>query len=237
MRIEMTEYRIRASLTAPLTLIFVSDLHGCDNEPLLAHIRDSGAQAVLVGGDYMHNERNFTRGFDFLRQSARLLPTFCVLGNHEMHYTADVRAATRETGAVLLDNEAVAFKGIVLGGLGTGYTPGGPQSRRGLPPTPDLSFLRRFAAMPGYKLLLSHHPEYWEPYIRPFPIDLTVSGHAHGGQWRFFGCGIFAPGQGIFPRYTSGLYEGRLLVGRGLGNPHVFPRIGNRPEMILLHLE
>ncbi|MBQ3816071.1 MAG: metallophosphoesterase, partial [Clostridia bacterium] len=61
--------------------------------------------------------------------------------------------------------------------------------------------------MPGFHILLCHHPEYWEPLVHGRRIELTVSGHAHGGQWRIFGRGVYAPGQGLFPRYTSGLYR------------------------------
>ena len=64
---------------------------------------------------------------------------------------------------------------------------------------------------------------------------------AHGGQWRFFGRGVFAPGQGLFPKYTSGIYKGehgKLLVGRGLGDSHKFPpRIFNRTEVIIVTLK
>ena len=93
-----------------------------------------------------------------------------------------------------------------------------------------------FSEEDGITILLCHHPEYYDRYIRAFSVDLTLAGHAHGGQWRLFGQGLFAPGQGLFPRYTSGLYEDRLLVSRGMANvPKWIPRINNRPELILLH--
>ena len=204
----VTEYRLTVGLEHRVTLAFASDLHNCDNEPVLAAIRASRADAVLVGGDYIHAAAVYERGFAFLQQCAKLLPTFCVLGNHEMRYGGDVRADTRQTGAQLLDNAFVSFGGLCLGGLSTGYLPGMPQQRRGLPPAPDRSFLQQFSEQPGYKLLLSHHPEYWEPYIRPLSIDLTISGHAHGGQFilPLFG-GLFAPGQGFFPKYDAGRFE------------------------------
>ena len=102
---------------------------------------------------------------------------------------------------------------------------------------PNTNFLARFAVARGFKLLLCHHPEYYERYIKPLSIDLTLSGHAHGGQWRFFGHGVYSPGQGIFPKYTCGAYDGsRLIVGRGLGNTVVVPRIFNPPELVVLHI-
>lgn len=98
------------------------------------------------------------------------------------------------------------------------------------------SFLRAFAAQPGYKVLLCHHPEYYEPLLRPLDIQLVLSGHAHGGQIRLGGQGLFAPGQGFFPRYTAGLYEGRLLVSRGLRNNTCLPRVHNPLELVVLRL-
>jgi len=87
------------------------------------------------------------------------------------------------------------------------------------------------------KILLSHHPEYYAQYIKATKIDLTVSGHAHGGQWRFFGQGIFAPGQGFFPKYTAGVHDDRLIISRGLGNPHPIPRFNNPPELVIVEIE
>jgi len=89
----------------------------------------------------------------------------------------------------------------------------------------------------GYKILLCHHPEYYERYIRGLDIDLTLSGHAHGGQIRIFGQGLFAPGQGILPQVTSGLYDGRLIVSRGLCNTAwPIPRLNNETELVMVEL-
>ena len=107
-------------------------------------------------------------------------------------------------------------------------------------PTPDLEWLAEFAAVDGYKILLSHHPEYYEEYIRDLNVDLTLSGHAHGGQWRIFGRGLFAPGQGILPKYDSGLYEKNgttMIVSRGLGNSTFPLRFNNCPEIIIITLK
>ena len=51
-----------------------------------------------------------------------------------------------------------------------------------------------------------------------------------------FNMGVFAPGQGIFPKYTSGLYDGKLIVSRGLGNQTPYPRINNEEEIIVIDI-
>ena len=142
----------------------------------------------------------------------------------------------KETGAVMLDNEYVEFMGVKIGGLTSGFAYGGVQGKFEKTPEPKLEFLNEFDSLDGFKILLSHHPEYYPRYIKETGINLTLSGHAHGGQWIFFGKGVFAPGQGIFPKYTSGMHDGRFIVSRGLGNPHLIPRINNAPEFIVINI-
>jgi len=63
--------------------------------------------------------------------------------------------------------------------------------------------------------------------------DVIFSGHAHGGQFRipFIG-GVVAPDQGLFPKYTSGVYDlkngSKLVMSRGLGNSFIPLRLNNR---------
>ena len=71
-------------------------------------------------------------------------------------------------------------------------------------------------------------------------IDLVLAGHAHGGQFRlpFIG-GVVAPGQGLFPKYTSGIFaegETEMIVSRGLGNSIIPIRINNRPELVVVRI-
>ena len=97
---------------------------------------------------------------------------------------------------------------------------------------PDTSWLERFTAVPGLHVLMSHHPEYL-PLV-PKTVDLMLSGHAHGGQWRIFNHGMFAPGQGWWPKWTKGVYEGRLVVSAGLANTAHVPRIFNPTEVVFI---
>ncbi len=233
----ITKYQIQTNLTRQYYFAFVSDIHNGDIELILKAIEVSRAEAILVVGDFIPDADDYERGLEFLRRAAAMRPTFCSLGNHERKYRGELVPLVLATGAVLLDNAETSYRGIRIGGLSSGYLNGEEQRNTKKTPTPNLTWLAEFAKKPGYKLLLSHHPEYYKPYIHDLPIDLTLSGHAHGGQWRFLGRGVFAPGQGFLPKYTAGLYDGRLLVGRGLGDSHAFPpRIFNKPELIFLSL-
>jgi predicted MPP superfamily phosphohydrolase len=62
---------------------------------------------------------------------------------------------------------------------------------------------------------LSHRPENFASYVN-HKIDLTLAGHAHGGQaiLPFVG-GLIAPNQGFFPKYYKGIYtdqECKMIV-------------------------
>ncbi len=100
--------------------------------------------------------------------------------------------------------------------------------------------LAAFIPKDSFSILLAHRPEYFADYIAA-GADLTLSGHAHGGQFRFplIG-GLIAPGQGLFPKYDAGLYTengSSLIVSRGIGNS-LFPfRFNNRPEVVLITLD
>jgi len=234
--IKVSEYDITAGINAPLVFAFISDLHECDTKPIAELIDRYAPDAVLVGGDYVNNSREYEKGIAFLTECAEKYKTFCSLGNHELKSDGDIRALTKKTGAVLLDNEYTEFEDVLIGGLSSGFS-GKKQGNLKKTPAPDVMFLKRFDEREGYKILLSHHPEYYPEYIKETGIRLTLSGHAHGGQWRFFGRGAFAPGQGIFPKYTSGMYDGRLIVSRGLGDSHSMFRINNPYEFIVLNIK
>lgn len=107
----------------------------------------------------------------------------------------------------------------------------------------DYAWLDTFVQVPRYRILLSHHPEYWcleEPMLSNRDIDLVLSGHAHGGQFRLFGQGFFAPGQGWFPKYTSGIHQGkhgRMIVSKGMANTVKFaPRLFNPTEVVYIEV-
>ena len=80
-------------------------------------------------------------------------------------------------------------------------------------------------------------PEYYERYLSGRELSLVLSGHAHGGQIRLFGRGLYAPGQGILPKLTEGVHFGRLIVSRGLSNNSVVPRVFNPPEIVYIRPE
>ena len=228
-----------------LCLAVASDLHGMGYEKVLEILKREKPDLILIPGDLMEDKKMADPtddGYDFLRECAAVAPTYYSYGNHEIGcyhkgkpwtkptpkpLPPEVRDYVAETGAILLDNESKEHGILRICGLTSGLN--------GKINQPDLAVLESFDKSTGFRILLCHHPEYFMPYIRQTGIELTVSGHAHGGQWRLFGRGAFAPGQGIFPKYTSGVLENRCVISRGIGNHTCYPRIFNTPEVVMIY--
>ena len=257
----LTRYRLSDRGTGvSFRAAVVADLHDRPCKKLLPLLREQKPDLILIPGDLcerldedrLHDEtlpKPSRPGLELLSEFSAIAPTFYSFGNHEISachsaiYRAKIAqkplpkpAIAREwldkieaSGVTLLRQNFVSWNGLCIGGLGSGLL--NPAWK------PDLDFLDDFAAADGYKLLLCHHPEYFDRYLRPYPIDLVVSGHAHGGQWRIFGRGVYAPDQHLFPKYTSGVHEERLVISRGVVNsvPAV-PRFFNPCELVMIEV-
>ena len=204
----------------------------------------------------------------FLSECAQIAPTYMSLGNHEVMLNQDDFELIAQTGVELLDNRFVKTDKYVIGGLTSAYVSRyrreleemeagekaaeGTKAGRYLIPKPfwrprmqesDYAWLDTFVKVPRYRILLSHHPEYWcleEPMLINRNIDIVLSGHAHGGQFRLFGQGFFAPGQGWFPKYTSGIHRGkygRMIISKGMANTvRIAPRLFNPTEVVYIEV-
>lgn len=227
--------RRRVTITSPrvreeMCFAIVADFHNGQPDRVLPLLQ--GVDAVLLPGDMVRRyDDGYQRALGFLRRAVDIAPTFYSLGNHERKLASREAywSRARKTGVRVLDNEYTSFRGVILGGL---------SSHGKKEPPRDIGFLRSMAREAGFRLLLCHHPEDFLPYVAEHELDLTVAGHAHGGQWRLFGQGIYAPGQGLFPKLTNGFYfSNRLLVSRGVTNSTRVPRLFCPCEVILLHLK
>lgn len=89
----------------------------------------------------------------------------------------------------------------------------------------------------NFTILLSHRPEYFELYSR-YKIDLAFTGHTHGGiiQLPLVG-GIYTRKEGIFPKYTAGIYQKnhfQMILSRGIGYAEIPIRLFNPPEIVIV---
>lgn len=92
----------------------------------------------------------------------------------------------------------------------------------------------------NFTILISHRPDLYKEYDKR-NIDLIFTGHAHGGQFNIPPFGpIYAPSQGMFPKYAKGMYDlknSKMIVNRGLGNSSFPFRINNKPEIVVVTLK
>ena len=243
MRYDITEYSIETDkVIRPFCIALLADIHDdiCDELP--ADLKNRHPSLICIAGDlvngyvrhrhYRHASYEDTIGF--LEECSLVAPTFLSIGNHERVTPPEQMKEIEKTDITILDDRFVELPyGIIIGGLSASA-----HSYQ----TPEYLWLSKFQKMNGYKVLLSHRPEYFalqEPKLSDRPIDLVLSGHAHGGQIRIGSQGIYSPGQGFLPKYTAVIHKGssgQMIISQGLSNTTWIPRINNRPEIVYVNI-
>ena len=232
-------------LTAEVRLAVVTDFHSSDNaDDVVAMVASCAPDAVLMVGDMFDDDtqnRPTERTLSLMRQLSAQYPCYYVSGNHEA-WTGEMDALyqqTEEAGVTVLrmSSGVLTVRGqrIALCGIPDPYE----MVFSGAPDTEEqLRQALEDVDPADFTVLLAHRPELLAKYAQ-FPLDLVVSGHAHGGQVRIPGVlnGLYAPNQGWFPKLAGGAYtqDGTtLIVSRGLAVRTRLPRIFNRPEVVLV---
>ena len=232
-------------LTAEVRLAVVTDFHSSDNaDDVVAMVASCAPDAVLMVGDMFDDDianRPTERTLSLMRQLSAQYPCYYVSGNHEA-WTGEMDALyqqTEEAGVTVLrmSSGVLTVRGqrIALCGIPDPYE----MVFSGAPDTEEqLRQALEDVDSADFTVLLAHRPELLAKYAQ-FPLDLVVSGHAHGGQVRIPGVlnGLYAPNQGWFRKLAGGAYtqDGTtLIVSRGLAVRTRLPRIFNRPEVVLV---
>ena len=236
---------VSPKLTAEVRLAVVTDFHSSDNaDDVVAMVTSCAPDAVLMVGDMFDDDtanRPTERTLSLMRQLSAQYPCYYVSGNHEA-WTGEMDALyqqTEEAGVKVLrmSSGVLTVRGqrIALCGIPDPYE----MVFSGAPDTEEqLRQALEEVDSADFTVLLAHRPELLAKYAQ-FPLDLVVSGHAHGGQVRIPGVlnGLYAPNQGWFPKLAGGAYtqDGTtLIVSRGLAVRTWLPRIFNRPEVVLV---
>ena len=251
-RIVISKHRVKdkkvPSAFNGFKILHLSDLHnksfGKNQVFLLNKIRKLNPDIILITGDLIDRRRTDFEPVLHLLKGLHSIPVYYVPGNHEAWSDcyAQLKDILISHELVVLENEERCIvrdhQRLYLYGL---KDPGFYNKDDHKLKSRDQLDAHLQAWKPeGFSILLSHRPEYFDVYAS-HAIDISFSGHAHGGQIRFpFIGAILAPHQGFFPKYSAGMYQintSRLILSRGLGNS-LFPfRIFNHPELILVSLE
>ena len=237
-------------------IVQVSDLHNAEfgrgNNELLEVIEDCRPDIIVATGDIIDSGRTDTlTAALFVENALKTTPVYYVTGNHEARLLK--QGGTGKDEYFKLESIMVNAGANVLHGESVSIERG--ESEIQIIGIDDPEYLRlnkyagenrvtlsnidEFIKEDIFTVLLSHRPELFEEYAKS-GVNLVIAGHAHGGQFRLpFVGGLFAPNQGFFPRYDSGLYEKnntKMVVSRGLGNSAVPIRFNNRPEIVVIEL-
>lgn len=248
--VQTTEYTISSEkLPAAFDgkkIVQVSDLHnatfGTNQKTLIKKIEKTQPDAIFITGDLIDSERyDLEAALVLVDALVEMSEVYFVTGNHEVavNKLEDIKAALIERGVIYLENEAVEWEvdGEILQIAGI-HDPLMDMYYRDEEYTRDA--IDSASLTDEFTLLLAHRPEQM-PVYADYGIDIVFSGHAHGGQVRIPGLGgLFAPGQGWFPRMTEGVFENgdtQLVLSRGLGNSGFPLRILNLPEIVSVTLE
>ena len=227
----------------------VSDLHNAEfgggNQRLLDMLREAEPDMIAITGDLIDSRKtNIAVALAFAEEAVRIAPCYYVSGNHEARVPEyrELKAGLEAAGVTVLDDARVEIeisgKSITIIGVNDPSFLADYLTSDAAVMDRKLSELSSEDA--SFTILLSHRPELFDTPAA-HDMDLVLTGHAHGGQFRLplIG-GLIAPNQGLFPKYDDGLYsEGNtnMIVSRGLGNSIIPFRFNNRPEVVLIELK
>ncbi len=236
-------------------ILQLSDLHnkrfGRNQEYLLSAINKHKPDAVVITGDIVY--RNYTRSgnesrvkkvIPFVKKASRRYPLYYVTGNHEVEsgHGEYLWKTLEDHGARLIHGKTVDIvrnnEKIALIGAWDPFHYGKRRAYDGL--ERELKTLCD-EKQDCFRVVLSHRPEILDVYAR-CGAELVLTGHAHGGQIRipFTPQGLFAPDQGVLPKYTEGRHVKNgteMIISRGLGNSGFPQRLFDRPELVLVTLK
>lgn len=233
-------------------ILQISDLHNnkliCHKGRLALKIKSLAPDVIFITGDIVDRTRaDFDVAVGLARELVKICPVYYIPGNHEarLRQRDILFRQLKQTGVILLfdrkefierNNERISVTGIMDPRFDN-Y-----RSKRVSNNTRIMLRLRDLRPLDKeyFNILLAHRPENPALFSNE-GYDLVFSGHAHGGQWRLpvFGA-LYAPGQGIFPEYTSGVHminDTAVVISRGLGNSDMPVRINNPFELVVVTLK
>jgi len=242
-RLKTVTYEIVSNeLKEPVCLAVLTDLHSCaygeSQIELLRAVTAEKPDAVLLVGDIVDDVLPEENAWITISAFAEVYPCYYVTGNHEWWSGEAERICDdmEEAGVIVLrgDCSTICVNGNNITLCGVDDPDSGASESQ-------LTLVGERVTAAGFHVLLAHRPERIGAYLE-YPFDLILSGHAHGGQWRLPGIvnGLYAPNQGLFPKYAGGRYDFEdtaFLVSRGLARESTkIPRVFNRPELVVVDL-
>ncbi len=240
---EIIEHTITLPRLSPrlhgLRLVQLTDIHmGNFMKPdklewYVRAVNDLQPDIVALTGDFIGSSPHFipacaaTLGKIEAREGV-----FACLGNHD--YWSGARPVTKaleRVGVQVLRNEArtLVLKGVPLNVAGVDD-----------PWCGKADFDKALAMVDSNAptLMLCHQPDLF-PEVVQRGVDLTLSGHYHGGQIKLQFLGIALSPAHVLSEFVEGYYRrgrSQLYVSRGIGITGPPIRLNAPPEITLIHL-
>jgi len=222
---------------ATLTVAQISDLHcdaaRCNEDEVVRIINDLRPDIIVFTGDAVNSPEGLPLFRDTLSRLKANIGKFAVRGNVDRNYSDEELVGG--TGFQMLndkhmvctkDGESFCITGISEKYIGQAHA--------------VLSRAHLHAGRDTFTIFLHHYPHLVDD-VYPGFVDLSLSGHTHGGQIAlpFYGAVMtFSPAG---KKYERGAYHTRgalLYVNRGIGteNTPVRARFLARPEITVFHI-
>lgn len=232
------------------TILQISDCHITNNEDILKNKaffeqaekkmlkENKKIDCVVITGDLIDNlSKMTTEAAEFAGEIAKKYPVYYVPGNHDPFGNLNselvkngVNVMTNKTEKITKGDSKIWITGI-----------GDLMAKKN---NEDKAFEN--VPIDDFDITLVHEPNGFKNLVG-YGGDLILCGHTHGGQIRLPLLPVFfAPGQGMFPKYSEGFYEEQRLdlgqafmyVNKGTGHSNELNfRFFNRPEIAVFILE
>lgn len=246
-----SKYTAKCAENNGFTAIHLSDLHSkAFGNRLYKKVLELNPDVIFITGDLVDDTRTEKRVYNLVKRLCEKFKVYYICGNHD-HRIAKMEEnlkSLKSYGVIVLRDEidCTEICGEKVSVLGLDENQASKEDyknrKQGKYTYIDNSkFFKELSSCDGIKIVLSHYPENYaligDLSYKNYDFDVMLSGHAHGGQWRFpFVGGLYAPGQGKFPKYCSGEFGNhpKLIVSRGLGNSKFPFRLFNFPEICII---
>lgn len=250
-KIDITEYEISSHcVDKDIRIVHLSDFHSKPFTAVLEKMKLINPDIICITGDYINDKcKNKDKMLNYGKELVKTAPVYYITGNHERRLNDfdNLMNELREIGFHVLLNSLAETENITLLGLDENQADFSDYKARkkGTFKYKDMSnYFKQLEKSDKFRLVLSHFPENFEGLkemnYSQYDFDLQLSGHAHGGQWIMPFVGpLFAPGQGVLPKYAQGTFGDRpkLIISRGLGNSEFPLRLFNHPQIVVINIK
>ena len=214
------------------TIAFLTDLHADTGRRLKGIVEELDRRQLdllLLGGDFTFDKNDIESTMDLLAQIHTRDGVFGVEGNHDDYQL--LFPAMEAHGFTPLSNSGVYLRdGFFIAGVEDLWNR-----------NPDVTAATNQASDDSFILLISHNPDVTMTQDTSH-VNLTLSGHTHGGQFNIFNRISIGLDTRVISdygnRFKGGLASSRdntpVYVCNGVGE--YYPRVFARPEVTIITL-